>query len=133
MENKFVIQYKTKNWKVLNRIKTGGVGGIMKKWTKDKCLVEALKYTSKTEWWKNCSKSYNAAQKNKWVDDCSLHMISLRKPNGYWTLENCKKSAIKFNTKAQWRKNENAAYAASKRFKYLDEINKTWQQKVNRI
>jgi hypothetical protein len=42
---------------------------------KENVLAEALNYKTRSEWVKNSSSSYNSANKNGWVDECSTHMI----------------------------------------------------------
>ena len=43
-------------------------------WTFEKCLEEALKYTSIKEWKTNNGSSYNSAKKNGWYDECTKHL-----------------------------------------------------------
>lgn len=43
-------------------------------WTKDKCQLEALKYTSRTEFKINSKCAYGKAYKNKWLDEFCNHM-----------------------------------------------------------
>lgn len=89
-------------------------------WSKERCVEDALNYSTKTEWCKNSS-SYQIACKNLWLDECCTHMKELQKPNGYWTLEKCKKEALKYNTKVEWRKKHSLSYGASKRNKWIEE------------
>ncbi len=51
------------------------------------CKAEAAKFVSRSQWQKESGSSYKWATKNQWVDECAAHMISIKKPNGYWTLE----------------------------------------------
>jgi hypothetical protein len=69
------------------------------KWTFNKCKEEALKYSTRTEFHNRCQGAYNAARKNKWLDDICSHMKSKQKPYKFWTYENCKKEALKYNYK----------------------------------
>ncbi len=43
-------------------------------WTKEKCLEEALKYSSVKEWKENNGSSYNSAKLIGWYDECVKHM-----------------------------------------------------------
>ncbi len=52
-----------------NKIKPNGY------WTLKKCKEEALKYESKNEWIKKSNSSYVIAHRNKWLDECSKHMV----------------------------------------------------------
>lgn len=46
------------------------------KWTLEACKIDAKKYTSKIEWRNNKKTGYTVAKKNKWLDECCLHMKS---------------------------------------------------------
>lgn len=48
-------------------------------WTKEKVIQEANKYTTKAEWNRASTGSYQAAQRNEWMDEAAVHMISGRK------------------------------------------------------
>lgn len=43
-------------------------------WTKDKCLLEARKFSSKTELQKANGSLYNSMWRNGWTNECCLHM-----------------------------------------------------------
>lgn len=73
---------------------------IRKKWTKELCKEDALKYTRKSDWEKN-STGYQAAKKRNCVDECCQHMEG----NKDWTKELCKEDALKYNTPKEWMKN----------------------------
>jgi len=45
-----------------------------KKWSKDKCLENALNYETKKDWRENSCGAYSAAKRNKWIDECCQHM-----------------------------------------------------------
>lgn len=48
-------------------------------WTKDRCKEESFKFNSRVEWGKKSGSSYQAALKNKWLEDCCIHMTEGRK------------------------------------------------------
>ena len=73
MEREYLERYLKNGWKILNLSKTGGFGGNFKIWSKEKCLNEASKYKTKTEYLKNSS-SYHAARKNGWLCEICSHM-----------------------------------------------------------
>jgi hypothetical protein len=89
-------------------------------WTLDLCLQDALKYKSKTEWCKNNSTAYNSARKGGWLEECCKHMVELRKPNNYWTLDSCLQDALKYNSKLEWRQNS-AGYGMALENGWLEE------------
>ena len=83
---------------------------------------EALKYKTKTEFSKGCSSALSAARRNGWVDEICSHMDETRKPAGYWTLERCRKEALKYKTKTEFSKGCVSAYQAALRNGWLDEV-----------
>ena len=89
-------------------------------WTKEALKESALKYTSKTDWEKGEPSAYNIALRNGWIDECCAHMEELLKPKGYWTLERCQESALKYQTKPEWKKNEPTAYSKAKSQGWVD-------------
>ena len=44
-------------------------------WTKERCLEEALKYNSRTEFHNSNKSAYNSSIKNGWMDEICSHMI----------------------------------------------------------
>lgn len=83
----------------------------IKKWNdKEICKQEALKYNTRYEYSKYSSSSYDSARRNGWLDDICSHMIKLRKPKGYWTLENAIDEAKKYNKPIELKKNSTRAY-----------------------
>lgn len=44
-------------------------------WTLDKCREISIKYNRRIDWAKSHKASYLAACRNKWVDECSKHMV----------------------------------------------------------
>jgi superfamily II DNA or RNA helicase len=89
---------------------------------KANCLEDALKYQTIKEWRRVNISSYGAACRNKWVADCSKHMISKKKPKGYWdNKENCKRTALKFSSKKEWYKNDINSYNIVSQKGWLEE------------
>ena len=58
-------------------------------WTLEKCRIEALKYSTFSEFRLGNKSAYNSALKNKWLYDICSHIKKSRKPSGYFTLEVC--------------------------------------------
>ena len=87
----------------------------------DNCLAEARKYQTNSEWQKGNPLSYRWACKNEWLEKCSAHMTTSKMPDGYWTLDRCKKAARKFKTKVEWRAGDRASFSAANRQKWLPE------------
>lgn len=87
----------------------------------DHCLEEARKYKTKAEWQGKSPLSYRWAAKNGWLDECSSHMASIRKPDGYWTLDRCKQVASKYQIKVEWRVGDKASFSAANRRGWVSE------------
>jgi len=86
-------------------------------WTKEKCLEEAKKYNSKTEWAKASFQSYSKARKQEWFKECCTHM----KPDLVsWTFEMCKEEAKKYANLSDWHKNHPKTYTKACRKKWVD-------------
>lgn len=79
LENFYLEQYKDEGWIILNKAKTGGLGGNTIKWNYKACKKEALKYETRNEFKVNSKGAYESAAKNGWRDDICSHMKILRK------------------------------------------------------
>jgi predicted GIY-YIG superfamily endonuclease len=92
-------------------------------WTKSRCRVESLNYSSRREFYKKSGSAYTAARKNKWLNEISKHMnTKRRKPAGYWTLERCQKEALLYKTRIDFSKQSSASYSAAHKKGFIDEI-----------
>lgn len=89
-------------------------------WTVEKCKKEAVKYTSKSEWKEHSEGAYNHVISKGWMTKVAPHMV-VHQPNGYWTLEKCKKEALKYKTKVEWKENSSQSYSASHRHDWYKE------------
>lgn len=105
-------------------------------WTFEKCMESASHFLKSGDWFKNDSGAYTAAIEKKWFDECTKHMIKVRKSNGFWTLEKCKESALKYDTKKEWRINDNKALNAAlingwydECTKHMTELHNSWTKK----
>lgn len=73
-------------------------------WNLEKCAEDAKGYSHKQEWEHANGSAYNKARQNKWLDICCSHMVDLRKPKHYWTLDKCKESALLYTSRSEWEK-----------------------------
>ena len=90
---------------------------------KERCHKEAFKYESRTEFHKGSGSAYESARINGWLDEICSHMKSIRKPSGYWDYkQNCKKEALKHNSRSEFQKGCNIAYKAALKNRWLDEF-----------
>ena len=112
--------------KWLNEICSHMVRKVSRKkryWTKEKCHEEAFKCTTRNEFIKKAQGAYDAAIKNKWLDEICSHMVGkvyLKK--GYWTKERCKEEALKYKHRGDFSIKSSGAYNAAIKNKWLDEI-----------
>lgn len=129
-----VEEYKKYEYNVLNKVKAGGLGGgDTRKWTLDILTAEALKYETKRQFELNNRRAYQAATSYKVIDEICSHMISSRKPSGYWTKERCAEEALKYTSQRQFRENSSAAYDAVFRYGWIKELCSHYVWKHNRV
>ncbi len=108
-----------KVFKCKSNIKPNGYWSI-----KERCIEEALKYETKTQWRNSKNGSCHAAKKMGWYDECTAHMVKLtnQEPAGYWTYERCKKEALKYNRPSDWSKNSIGSYSAARKMGWFKEL-----------
>ncbi len=91
-------------------------------WTKERCLKESLKFSTRNEFQKKCSKAYGKAQRSGWLKEICSHMVEIRKPNGYWTKERCRKEALRFTSRVDFQKGSKTSYSTASDKGWLEEI-----------
>lgn len=121
-EGEWLEKYKNKKWNILNKVKTGSLGGNIFKWTYETCKKEALKYNTRKEYQVKSASSYSSALKNNWLDIICSHMISLQKPRNYWTYKTCKNVAMKCDTRGEYHKKYSQAYFIANKNNWLSEF-----------
>jgi uncharacterized protein YnzC (UPF0291/DUF896 family) len=89
---------------------------LHKDWTLEECKEIALRYNTRSEWEKNDNKSYSAALRNGWLEQCCGHMEAQ-----HWTLEECKEIALRYKTRSEWKKNDNKSYQAAYKKGWLEQ------------
>jgi hypothetical protein len=90
-------------------------------WTKERCIEEAKKYTTRTEWQIGHNATHQAARIKGWYNECITHMPLGIKPRRYWVKERCIEEAKKYETRAEWRKSSSSSYMSSYRNDWLVE------------
>lgn len=100
-------------YKLLNKVKTGGLGGTDIRWTDDAILAEALKYSVLKEWRDNSPGSYSAAVKKRMVRKVSSHQKRLLEER--WDKTAIMQNAIKFQHKIRWKEAFPGAVLAARR------------------
>ena len=122
MEEFYVNKYKIEGWNILNKVKTGSIGGNVVKWTFEKCKEESLKYKTRTEFSIKSNGCYDRCIRNKWLNKVCNHMIPRQKPKNYWTFEKCKEESLKYKTKMDFHKNSRGSYNISYKNGWLNEF-----------
>jgi len=121
LEEEYVNKYKNNGWKILNKYKTGSIGG-QKFWTKNRCQSEADKFITRGEFKKSLPSAYLISLKNKWLDEICVHMIEIKKRKNYWTKNMCKEEALKYKTRSEFFKKCVSAYSKSHKNGWLNEV-----------
>lgn len=127
-EFQYLKEYSNKNWHIINKAKPGSLGGSIIKHTKLACISDAKKYKTKREWYEKSPSSYDAARRNKWLNDCCSHMIIKRKINGYWSKNICNLESKKFTSKTEWQKKSSTSYSVARKNGWLLELSKHMQK-----
>jgi hypothetical protein len=123
LESYFINHYKIDGWALLNKVKAGGLGAVAKKWTKETCAEEALKYKSRGEFKKYSEVAYGISTKYGWLNDICAHMLSIRQK---WTKDLCYAEYIKY--KNNFVKGSKSAYEVSRKNGWLEEFKEMAQK-----
>lgn len=91
-------------------------------WNEERCLEEAKKYTSRSEFVIGCAVAYNKSLKNGWIDNYTWFSKSITAKK--WDYEACMEESKKYKTRTEFAKGSGSAYQISCKNKWLD--NFTW-------
>lgn len=123
LEGIYLQQYVEKGWIKLNKANTGGIGGNNYKWNYDSIKTEALKYSTKKDFYSKSKSAYGIAAENNWLEDICKHMhYRKRKPNGYWTFEKCKEESLKYNSRREFQRSNDSVYKIIVKNDWLEEL-----------
>ncbi len=89
---------------------------------KERCIEEAKKYKTVSDWAKYSSASYSQSKKNGWIYECTAHMVPQRIRLNSWTKELCHAEALKYKTRNEWQKNNSNSYRAAKSNGWFNEF-----------
>lgn len=124
-ENFWVEYYKSNDWKVLNKAKTGigssSVGGGFIKWTYDRCYEVAQECKCISELKDKYYGAYRNASNFGWLNDY-FWFIKFSKPRNYWNYEHCKEESKKYKSRSEFAEKCIGAYRASRLNKWLDDF-----------
>lgn len=89
---------------------------------KENCLAEALKYNTRRAFSKGSPIAYTTAKRKEWLDDICQHM-AMNVPQGFWNKkENCHAQALKYSSRAEFRKKCKNGFNAAVRKGWIDEV-----------
>ena len=120
-ENEILNQYINNGWTPLNKVKTGSLGGNLQKWSKDKVMNIAKKYTKLKDFRNNEKNAWGAAVNNGWYEDVVKDLEKTIKFKKY-TKDILQKIILNYDTLADFMKNEESAYNAILKNGWLDLI-----------
>ena len=118
-------QYVARGWLPLNRVKTGSLGGHLENdgFTFEECKAIGQKYNKRSEWKKNDYPTYYIASKRGWINDILEQGERFgNAKQRYWTEERIAETALKFETRKEFQKNEPSAYARAWKMGILDKV-----------
>ena len=130
--------YKEDGWNILNKAKTGSIGGLGKrfsKYTYEVCYEEAMKYKLRGDFAKGSPSIYNVAWKNKWLDDYLWFEDGVKVRTEkliIWNYEKCYEEARKYSMLNDFRKLSHVAYTASYKYGYLEKFDWLKHERIKR-
>lgn len=124
LERDYLIFYKKDNWNILNKAKAGGLGGNYNKWSKEKVLEAALKYSKAAEFkYSKDGSGYCYAVRHKFTNELVYKGNNLRKIRIFWNEELCLKTFLKYkNYKELIKSKDSGAYTYASRNNLLNKI-----------
>jgi len=118
IEKETVNKYRNDGWIILNKVRTGGLGGGIILWTKENSLAVAKICNSISEVCDKYPGAYNAIRNNNWIIEAYSHMKILIT---YWTKESCIEDAKRYNTRTKWQYGGGGAYRYARIHGFLNE------------
>lgn len=91
-------------------------------WTKERCIEEGKKYSTRVEYERGISSAYNIGREKGWNDEVCKHMVRQQLPNGHWSKDRCHEAALSCKTRSEFRNNHKTAFAASLKGGWYEEI-----------
>lgn len=139
-ENHIMDAYKKNGWILLNKMKGGGIGGYVTKWTYNACRTKSLTCKTRTEFKRKYPGAYHAAAKNGWLYEFFPEPKKESRCRGYYTYEICAELSKLFTKRIDFHKAHVTAYDKIKKMGW-DELlshmeygyghfNKKWDYKT---
>lgn len=115
-EENFLKKYQNDGWKILNRVKTGGLGGSYQIYTDDVLRNIAKKYKTKEDWKDNEPVSQNVARKRpEFYKDITSHMVRPPSEKLKYTDDVLRDIAKKYETIKDWNDNDNSSLTIARK------------------
>lgn len=114
--------YINNGWNIINKNKTGGLGGTMIIWTKEKCIEASKNCKTRKEFIVKYPGAYRSSKKNNWLNDIYNNFSQLVNEKGFWTKEKCYNESLKFKTRKELKENCLACYSTI--------INNKWSKEL---
>jgi predicted GIY-YIG superfamily endonuclease len=124
LEINTIKKYKDAGWKLLNKAKGGGLGGMRAYWSYEKCKEAALKINKLSDYKKTLKHVTVIIKKNGWEDELTSHMIKDIRLPGYWTYEKCVEESLKYIRKSDFLKYSPLVAKAARSHGWYEEITK---------
>ena len=132
LEDYYISYFRSKNYNVLNKAKTGlhsgSLGSVTRVWSKKMVFEESLKYTSRSEFKKGCGPAYQKAYNKKWLDDMPWLSFKIR-PKNYWTKERVLEESRMYRNITELKRSVYGAYSAAMKNGWLDDVRKIYSNK----
>ena len=126
LERDIIKKLRKSNWKVLNILEGGGIGGIRKKWTDNNILASIKNHKLLKDWIVEYPGAYHAVLTNKNLME-KIYSVLAKTKGGQviiWTKEKILEEALKFKTRGEWFRKSSSSYNAAKRLGIFEEAAK---------
>lgn len=97
---------------------------MRKIWDRESITKAALKCETRTQFMRTYSRAYHIASTEGYLSEITGHMKEVRKPRGFWTLENLRDEIVKngYINRTAFKKGSGSAYNIANRDGLLDEL-----------
>jgi hypothetical protein len=127
-EGAWIDSYVKAGWESLNRTTAGGVGSVRaRKWTREACIEEAKKFTTRKAWAVGNQLSYVTARANGWFEEAAAHMPRRVKVPATITLESISANAVTFPSYRDWHRANRSEHVTAHRKGWLPAVKALFQ------
>lgn len=91
-------------------------------WTKQRSAEAANLYGTRRGFKLGSPSAYGASLRRGWLDEVCGHMVSTRKPPGFWSYEQVAKEAGKYSTPTDFMRGSGSAYVTARSNGWLSEV-----------